>query len=289
MAVLARTLGIPSRVAIGFTAGQERQNATWVVTTADAHAWPELYFSGVGWLRFEPTPSGIGGQETAVEPSYVSAIGPGGGTLRNHPGEGGGVSPSSSASPGTNIFAHVRRPDPGAGAPGAITRPRGSSAPLGWIILAVLVVAAVAPGTARLVTRRRRWHAASGDAGLAQAAWQELCAVLEDFGLGCRVSESPRAAARRVGSVTGLQEQARQAIGRIASVVEQARYAPVPADASMVRSDVSLVHHALARNASRSVRWRARLLPESTLRPTRASIKQAAGLITGWTPAAGEG
>jgi hypothetical protein len=156
-------------------------------------------------------------------------------------------------------------------------------------VLAVLVVAAVAPGTARLVTRRRRWHAASGDAGLARAGWQELCAVLEDFGLGCRLSESPRAAARRVRSVSGLDEQARQAVGRIASVVEQARYAPVPADASMVRSDVHLVHRALAKNASRSVRWRARLLPASTLRPTRASIRQAAGLITGWTPAAGEG
>jgi transglutaminase-like putative cysteine protease len=289
MAVLARTLGIPSRVAIGFTAGQERQNATWVVTTADAHAWPELYFSGVGWLRFEPTPSGIGGQETAVEPSYVSAIGSGGGTSKNHPGHGGGPSPTSSASPGTNIGAHVRQAGTDSGAPGASTRSRGSSAPVGWIVLAVLIVAAVAPGMARLVTRRRRWHAASGDAGLAQAAWQELCAVLEDFGLGCRLSESPRAAAKRVGSVTGLEEPARQAIGRIASVVEQARYAPVPADASTVRTDVRLVHRALTRNASTSVRWRARLLPASTLRPTRASIRQAAGLITGWTPAAGEG
>ncbi len=288
MAVLARTLGIPSRVAIGFTAGQEHQNATWVVTTADAHAWPELYFSGVGWLRFEPTPSGIGGQETAVEPSYVSAIGSGGGTLNNHHGGGRGPAPSTSESPGTNIGAHLRPPGTG-GAPGAITGSRGSSAPIGWIVLAVLVVAAVAPGTARLVTRRRRWHAASGDAGLARAGWQELCAVLEDFGLGCRLSESPRAAARRVRSVSGLDEQARQAVGRIASVVEQARYAPVPADASMVRSDVHLVHRALAKNASRSVRWRARLLPASTLRPTRASIRQAAGLITGWTPAAGEG
>ena len=244
MAVLARTLGIPSRVAIGFTAGQEHQNATWVVTTADAHAWPELYFSGVGWLRFEPTPSGIGGQETAVEPSCVSAIGSGGGTMNNHHGGGRGPAPSTSESPGTNIGAHLRPPGTG-GAPGAITGSRGSSAPIGWIVLAVLVVAAVAPGTARLVTRRRRWHAASDDAGLAQAAWQELCAVLEDFGLGCRPSESPRAAARRVRSVSGLDEQARQAVGRIASVVEQARYAPVPADASMVRSDVHLVHRAL--------------------------------------------
>ncbi|MDR2984150.1 MAG: DUF3488 and transglutaminase-like domain-containing protein, partial [Nocardiopsaceae bacterium] len=46
MAVLARLIGIPSRVAIGFTAGHQHANGKWVVTTADAHAWPELYFTG---------------------------------------------------------------------------------------------------------------------------------------------------------------------------------------------------------------------------------------------------
>ncbi|MBC3841990.1 transglutaminase domain-containing protein [Streptacidiphilus sp. 4-A2] len=46
MAAMARSLGIPARVAIGFTPGTEQANGTWVVTTKDAHAWPELYFSG---------------------------------------------------------------------------------------------------------------------------------------------------------------------------------------------------------------------------------------------------
>ena len=88
MAVLARLLGIPSRVAYGFTSGTPTGNTDqWVVTTHDAHAWPQLYFAGFGWLRFEPTPSGQDGQGTAYEPSYAYLPGSdsGGGTA--HPGQ----------------------------------------------------------------------------------------------------------------------------------------------------------------------------------------------------------
>ncbi|WP_461027204.1 transglutaminase family protein, partial [Streptomyces sparsus] len=56
MAAMARTLGIPARVAIGFTPGSSAGD-TMRVGLQDAHAWPELYFEGVGWTRFEPTPS----------------------------------------------------------------------------------------------------------------------------------------------------------------------------------------------------------------------------------------
>ncbi len=56
--MLARLVGIPSRVAVGYTGGTDGLSRAWHVTTADAHAWPELYFPGTGWLRFEPTPGG---------------------------------------------------------------------------------------------------------------------------------------------------------------------------------------------------------------------------------------
>ena len=75
MAVLARLLGIPSRVAYGFTSGSPVGDDEWQVTTHDAHAWPELYFSGFGWLRFEPTPSGPTGQGTAYAPTYTTLSG----------------------------------------------------------------------------------------------------------------------------------------------------------------------------------------------------------------------
>jgi hypothetical protein len=286
MAVLARLIGIPSRIAIGYTAGQQHANGTWVVTTADAHAWPELYFSGAGWLRFEPTPGGLGGQQTAVEPSYIYNAG--GGPSTGLPGGPGGPSPGAPSSGATaNIQGHVRAPGPSGAAAGA-SAPQGGT-PVGWIILALVVLAVILPSGMRVVTRRRRWRSATGDAALAVAAWQELCADLDDYGQPCRVSESPRAVARRIRAVSGLDEPTRQAIGRIAAVVERARYAPAPGAAGAIRADVTVVRRGLARAASQRTRWRARLLPASTLRPLRAWFRQAAGLLTGWMPAAGEG
>ncbi|MGW3242503.1 transglutaminase TgpA family protein [Streptomyces sp. NPDC001070] len=57
MAAMARTLGIPARVAVGFTPGSPESGGAYAVGLKDAHAWPELYFEGVGWTRFEPTPT----------------------------------------------------------------------------------------------------------------------------------------------------------------------------------------------------------------------------------------
>ncbi|MEK0101122.1 DUF3488 and transglutaminase-like domain-containing protein, partial [Streptomyces sp. A475] len=57
MAAMARTLGIPARVAVGFTPGSPQADGRMSVGLRDAHAWPELYFEGVGWTRFEPTPN----------------------------------------------------------------------------------------------------------------------------------------------------------------------------------------------------------------------------------------
>ena len=55
-------LGIPARVAEGFTSGTYDQNKrVWRVTDHDAHAWVEVFFPGYGWLPFDPTPSrGLG-------------------------------------------------------------------------------------------------------------------------------------------------------------------------------------------------------------------------------------
>lgn len=57
-AALARALGLPARVAVGFTPGEEQADepGTYVVRGRHAHAWPEVYFTGVGWVAFEPTP-----------------------------------------------------------------------------------------------------------------------------------------------------------------------------------------------------------------------------------------
>jgi transglutaminase-like putative cysteine protease len=63
-AMMARTLGIPSRVAVGFTPGQLNADGSYRVTGKNAHVWPEIWFDGIGWIPFEPTPQrGIPGAE----------------------------------------------------------------------------------------------------------------------------------------------------------------------------------------------------------------------------------
>lgn len=57
MAVMARMVGIPSRVAVGYASGSfNPETKTYTVLEEDAHAWPELYIDGQGWTRWEPTP-----------------------------------------------------------------------------------------------------------------------------------------------------------------------------------------------------------------------------------------
>ncbi len=70
-AAMARSLGIPSRVAVGFTQGQVQDDGTYLVLGRNAHAWPEVWFDGYGWVPFEPTPGrGMPGAEayTGIPP-----------------------------------------------------------------------------------------------------------------------------------------------------------------------------------------------------------------------------
>lgn len=56
MVVLARAAGLPARLSVGYASGSyDPYQARYVVTEADAHAWPEIYFPGHGWIPFEPT------------------------------------------------------------------------------------------------------------------------------------------------------------------------------------------------------------------------------------------
>ena len=54
--LMLRSLGIPARLAVGFAEG-ERDGTNYTVRKLDAHAWPEVYFPGIGWVEFEPTGS----------------------------------------------------------------------------------------------------------------------------------------------------------------------------------------------------------------------------------------
>ena len=71
MVVFARSLDIPARLAVGYLPGTQDESGAYIVRGGDAHAWPELYFSDVGWVRFEPTPS----IQTGARPSYTQQAG----------------------------------------------------------------------------------------------------------------------------------------------------------------------------------------------------------------------
>lgn len=56
MVVLARAAGLPARMAVGYASGAyDSANNRYLVTEADAHSWPEVYFPEYGWIPFEPT------------------------------------------------------------------------------------------------------------------------------------------------------------------------------------------------------------------------------------------
>jgi hypothetical protein len=56
MVVLARAAGLPARMAVGYASGAyDSANNRYIVTEADAHSWPEIYFPEYGWIPFEPT------------------------------------------------------------------------------------------------------------------------------------------------------------------------------------------------------------------------------------------
>ncbi len=66
-AAMARSLGIPARVAVGYTWGTwDAQRQEYVVRGHHAHAWPEVYFADVGWVVFEPTPGRNRGHDSSI-------------------------------------------------------------------------------------------------------------------------------------------------------------------------------------------------------------------------------
>lgn len=73
MALMLRYLGIPARVAVGFTSGEyDRSKGEWTVTDHDAHAWVEAWFPRYGWLPFDPTPGrgSLDGTYTTASPHF---------------------------------------------------------------------------------------------------------------------------------------------------------------------------------------------------------------------------
>jgi transglutaminase-like putative cysteine protease len=264
MAVMLRVKGIPSRVVIGYTPGVQGDEGRWTVTNHDAHAWVEAYFAGVGWTYFDPTPLADG---RTVAPAYAPRP-----QASNGPSSGSSASASPSAGPTANQIPEEDL-NPGSSDSGL----QGSSliTPRRLLIAAILLVVVLLlllPAFVRLSVRRRRLRAAGGaDAeAAARAAWDEVVGTVADYGVPVRASETPRGLARRLGHDLDLDEGASRGLRLVALAEERARYAAHAGVDGDLPAAVRAVRQGLRGDAGRRRRWRATLLPPSTIRAARA-------------------
>ncbi|WP_326599492.1 transglutaminase family protein [Streptomyces sp. NBC_01803] len=269
MAAMARTLGIPAQVAVGFTPGVRQPDGSYEVGIHNAHAWPELYFEGVGWVRFEPTP----GQGSLPPYSRPEGREPG----RNGPDEPGDAEPSPSQPAPSPSADAPDRCDPADG--DCEDRPRTpeddtdeAGLPV-WPVIWTgggLLASCLAVGP--LLWRSRvRAQRLLPDAG-PLPAWRELMDSAWDHGITPLASETPRQAAQRIVRVAGLTGEPAEAVARVAVAVEEELYAPHGArpERRLVH-DVRTARNGLRDGAGRLTRLRALLLPRSVQRVTRAA------------------
>ncbi|MDQ6524143.1 DUF3488 and transglutaminase-like domain-containing protein [Nocardioides sp. LHD-245] len=279
MAVMARTLRIPARVAVGFLEPDRIGDDVWEYSSHDLHAWPELYFAGSGWVRFEPTPSG----RVEQVPAYTRVPVDGG---PDDPR--GGPTASSSATPGATATVGPaagpsRRPEIDRDSGNASSaREDGLPTPLvvgGLVTLVLLLLGSVAvggPATVRARARRQRL------AGSPDDVWSEVRATAIDLGRGWAEGRSPREAGRLLldhlgapGDATAERPrtgadsapEAADALERLVLAVEQSRYARPGAvltrERTTLAEDGALVVGALEAGVSPRTRRRARWIPRS--------------------------
>ncbi|MGH9070616.1 MAG: transglutaminase TgpA family protein [Acidimicrobiales bacterium] len=226
-AAMARAVGLPSRVAVGFTPGQLGADGLYHVEALDAHAWPEVELGQYGWVAFEPTPGR--GQPGAI--SYTG-VAPAQATSNPTPAAQNAQNAQSATAP-TSATSPVTTAQPSS-APRAIPK-QGSAhkvsslgilAILGLALAGLVVLLAAATGLAVALgaaRRRRRWAESSGP-DLVLVAFAEATRHLGWFGRPRHPSETALAYAQRLapdlppGAVSPLLSLARQA--------EQAAYAP---------------------------------------------------------------
>jgi transglutaminase-like putative cysteine protease len=198
MTLMARTLGIPARIAVGFQPGTPNPDAPgeFVVSSNDLHAWPELHFDGIGWVRFEPTPT------RGAVPSYADASStPEGGEIpeseleESAPDEGTGAesAPTEAEDPTAGPTGIPDLLDGGTDAREAAAG--GGSGLLdaraiALTALSLLVLLLVGPGVWRAVRRARRRRSPDP-----LDRWREVRDTARDLGLPAELTRTPRALA----------------------------------------------------------------------------------------------
>ncbi|MFL6099077.1 MAG: transglutaminaseTgpA domain-containing protein [Actinomycetales bacterium] len=264
MAVMARTLGIPARVGVGFLPGTRLSNGRQGVSLNDAHAWPELYFEGVGWVRFEPTPA----VRTGAPPSYSV---PGTSSIPTDV-----ATRPQTATP--RVTGTRDLPEPAAGAPTGLSAGTGSGDGFRvpgkvLVLLALLVLGLAATPVAALLARWRRRRRARDIATRVEATWTELIERADDLGIELPIGSTPRRIQAELMSRAMLRREPADSLARLVFAVERVRYAPptaagaprglAPDLLSTIGPDLDQVVKAIRTSRDRSTRLRARVLPRS--------------------------
>jgi len=246
-AVLARATGLPTRVVVGFRPGQRQADGTWLVRGRDALAWPEVYFTGQGWVPFDPTP-------TAVQ----DESGPGGELKRQVLSRISGQA-ATAPTPSAPI-----RPRPAETASGGPVAAPGTSQPgqggdgLGWLVralVAILAAAIVGPPAARALRRAR--HRRSGAPG----AWSEVLDLLVLLG---RRPPPWHSAVRIASDLAAVVPAPRpHPAWRLAELADRASFGPSPSVVDDPWSELRRLRSAVRRH----IRWYRRLLWFADPRP----------------------
>ncbi|WP_310962967.1 transglutaminase family protein [Nocardioides terrisoli] len=252
MAVMGRTLGIPSRVVVGFLrpSGPPPGPGQELFTSDDLHAWPEFYFAGSGWVTFEPTPS----PRTGEAPAYTRQ------RLSNKPE----TLPTQRPQPTRKANPRPRLPQHA-----AASTHHGSSWPaLAWLLgLAALALLCSVPRAIRSRQRRSRMAPTTDPVRLARGAWQELRATAIDHGVGWADRRSPRQALSVLRSRVTADPDLVARLEQLTTFIERARYARAfeidENEAEQVRHTVGTWSAEIAGRVSPRSRRRARWWPPS--------------------------
>ncbi|KAA9107595.1 transglutaminaseTgpA domain-containing protein [Microbacterium rhizomatis] len=189
-ALMARSLGMPTRIVVGYLPGSNTNTSigdetVYSVMSSQLHAWPEVYFGGIGWIPFEPTNSL--GSPTSFSPGSLTTGVPGSTAA---PTTGPAATPSPTATQST-VDPNLPRDDSFARSTATAVNPL----PAITAVLGILLALAI-PGLIREIRRRQLLAAArSGDAA---AAWMSVQDAAIDLGIPVPASESPRSLGTRL-------------------------------------------------------------------------------------------
>ncbi|HMF03999.1 MAG TPA: transglutaminase domain-containing protein, partial [Acidimicrobiia bacterium] len=267
---MARAVGLPARVAVGYTPGRYDSTAgLYRVTSEDAHAWGEVWLAGVGWTRFEPTPdSDLPGGSRLPGGARVSAPA---GSAPSAPATTAPIGPVPTAAPAPNAPRGTAQIDVAAPVSG---RSRGGFS-FDWRIGAALAAGAAAGaigvGVLIVAAKRRRRNRRRDDPDPAVAvtgAWEEVLDRLGEAGVDRQPARTPLELAEVAPE--RLPDAVAPPLRHLAETYSAARYGSVVPDAEVARgawSDASSVSAALRAGANARERWRRRLDPTALRRP----------------------